>query len=461
MAGSRTLKLSILADVDDLRKKLTTADDDVQGFAGKVEKFGKVAGAAFAAAAAAAGAYAVKLAVDGVKAAIEDEAAQKRLKTALEAATGATNDQVKAIEDQILKTSLATGVADDQLRPAMQRLALATRDTQKAQELLTLALDISAATGKPLEAVTNALGKAYEGNTGALAKLGVGLGAAELKSLGLENATNELQKLFGGAAAAQAGTYQGQIARLQVAFDEAKETLGTKLLPIIQSFINIIVEKVIPNLSKFAAFFNPIKKAIEDNKETFQEFGQFLMDYVVPVLVNGFGKAIAKTAEIAGGVINVIAGIIRVVKSLVSEAIDGINNIIKAYNAVPLLPNIPLISKPSVSVTTPSTPSISTPSIPNVTVPTVTGGGSSTTTTPTTTAGTKTAAASSALANVVSGSFAAGTFRAAESASNNVTVNIGVAGDPEATARTIVDVLNQSSYRGTGGGGGLVGLAVL
>ena len=79
MAGSRTLKLSILADVDDLKKKLATADNDVQGFSGQVEKFGKMAAAAFAAAAAAAAAYAVKIGIDGVKAAIEDEAAQKRL----------------------------------------------------------------------------------------------------------------------------------------------------------------------------------------------------------------------------------------------------------------------------------------------------------------------------------------------------------------------------------------------
>ena len=144
MAGSRTLKLSILADVDDLKKKLDTGSKEVEGFGGKMEKFGKVAAAAFAAAAAAAAAYAVKLAVDGVKAAIEDEAAQKRLANALENVTGATEAQIKAVEEQILKTSLATGVADDQLRPALQRLATATGSVTQSQDLLNLALDISA-----------------------------------------------------------------------------------------------------------------------------------------------------------------------------------------------------------------------------------------------------------------------------------------------------------------------------
>lgn len=83
MSGSRTLKLSILADVDNLKKNLDTGSKEVEGFGGKLEKFGKVAAAAFAAAAAAAAAYAGKLAIEGVKAAIEDEAAQNRLANAL------------------------------------------------------------------------------------------------------------------------------------------------------------------------------------------------------------------------------------------------------------------------------------------------------------------------------------------------------------------------------------------
>ncbi len=145
MAGSRTLKLSILADVDNLKKNLDTGSKEVEGFGGKLEKFGKVAAAAFAAAAAAAAAYAGKLAIEGVKAAIEDEAAQKRLALALQNVTAATDAQIASVEEQILKTSLATGVADDKLRPALQRLAVATGSVERSQELLTLALDVSAA----------------------------------------------------------------------------------------------------------------------------------------------------------------------------------------------------------------------------------------------------------------------------------------------------------------------------
>jgi len=122
MAGSRTLKLSILGDVDNLNKSLKAASNDLDTFGDKIGKAGLAIGAAFAAAAAAAGAYAIKIGVEGVKAAIEDEKAQTQLALALENATGATTAQIAATEKSILQMSLATGVADDQLRPAFDQL---------------------------------------------------------------------------------------------------------------------------------------------------------------------------------------------------------------------------------------------------------------------------------------------------------------------------------------------------
>ena len=343
MAGSRTLKLSILADVDDLRKKLGQSSTEVQTFGDKVSKFGKLAGAAFLAAGVAAGAYASKLAIDGVKAAIEDEAAQVKLAGALERATGATNKQIKATEEQILKLSLATGVSDNNLRPALSRLAVATGDVNKAQDLLTTALDISAQTGKPLEAVSNALGKAYEGNTAALGKLGIGLSSAELKTMSFQDVQGKLTDLFGGAAAANAETYEGRIARLRVAFDEGKEAIGARLLPIIEDLVDLVVNKVVPNLGKFAEMFKPITDAIVRNKETFKDFGKFLVDYVVPVLVVTLGGALKVVGKIAGGIIDIIGNVISGITSAVQVAINAINTVIKAYNAIPILPNIPTI----------------------------------------------------------------------------------------------------------------------
>jgi hypothetical protein len=451
MAGNRTLKLSILADVDDLNKKLKAANGDVEDSAGKLEKFGKVAGAAFLAAAAAAGAYAIKIGVDGVKAAIADEQSQIKLASALENATGATKAQIAATEDSIDKMARATGVADDKLRPALSRLALSTGDVSKAQDLLSLALDISTQTGKPLEGVANALGKAYDGNTAALGKLGIGLSSAELKAMSFTDVQTKLSDLFGGAAAKNAQTFQGRMDRLKVAFDEGVEAIGVKLLPIIEALIKIIIEKVVPGFEKFAKLFDPIKKAIDDNKESFQALGSFIVDYLVPVFTVALGGAISFVAKIAGGVIDIVGGVINVIRNLVSGAIDGINALIKAYNAIPILPNIPTISKPSFTQPTVSAPKVSTPTYTAPTISAPTGGGSTGTTSGT--SGVSAAATAAVTASTSIGSFNAGSFRLAESASMAPVYNINVTGalDKEGVARQIVEIINDSAARGTGG----------
>lgn len=255
MSTSRTLKLNILAETKDLTDGLKKANQQVTSSqSGIAAAFDKVKVAA-AAAAAAAGAYAIKLAVDGVKAAIEDTAAQERLANALRNTTAASDAQIRSVEEQVLQLSLATGVADDQLRPAFQRLATATGDLGQSQNLLNLALDISAATGKNVESVTNALGRAYEGSTTALTRLGIGLSAAEIETLGLEGAIVQLSQTFGGAAAVQAETLQGQIQRLKVSFDETKESIGAALLPILTDLFKSFANFAIPAAQKFADVF--------------------------------------------------------------------------------------------------------------------------------------------------------------------------------------------------------------
>jgi hypothetical protein len=455
MAGNRTLKLSILADVDDLNKKLKAANGDVQNSATQLEKFGKVAGAAFLAAAAAAGAYAVKIGVDGVKAALADEQSQVKLASALENATNATKAQIAATEDSIDKMARATGVADDQLRPALARLALSTNSTSKAQELLSLALDISTQTGKPLEGVANALGRAYDGNTTSLGKLGVGLSSAELKAMTFTDVQRKLSDLFGGAAAKNAETYQGRMDRLKVAFDESVEAIGYRLLPILQSLIDIILNKIVPGFEKFAKLFDPIRKAIDDNKESFQALGSFIVDYIVPVFTVALGGAISFVAKIAAGVVDIVGGVINVIRNLVSGAIDGINALIKAYNAIPILPNIPTVSKPSFTQPTVSAPKVSTPTYTAPTISAPTGGGS-TGTTSGGSVGVKTASTAAAAASTAIGSFDVGRFRMAENATSGDTYNITVTGafDKEGVARQIVEILNDSNARGGGGGSG-------
>ena len=498
MAGSRTLKLSILGDVDNLNKSLKTATADVETFGDKMGKVGKVIGAAFVAAAAAAGAYAIKIGVEGVKAAIEDEKAQTQLALALENATGATKAQIAATEQSILQMSLATGVADDQLRPALGRLVRSTGDITKAQDLLSTALDVSTATGKPLETVANALGKAYEGNTTALGKLGLGISAAQLKTMSFTDVQSRLSDLFGGAAARNADTYAGRIARMQVAFDEAKETIGFALLPILEKVINFINQNALPAINAFSnafslgggglggyitevgnlisAVFTPIinglvkafgyvKQAIGDNLETFKTFGAFIATYLAPVIGTVLGGALQVAGKIAGGVIDVIAGVVKILNGLISGAVAGINALISAYNAIPFLPNVSKISTPTVSVPSIKTPTVSTvsPTIPSISAPS--GGGA-------TTSGGGVARAASAAASVAAsvarggGAFTdsqnaarlaamgGGGFTDSQNAARiNITVNGAI--DKEGTARTIVDTLNNSFYRGTNGAASL------
>jgi hypothetical protein len=462
MAASRTLKLSILADVDDLKKKLDTGANEVEGFGGKLEKFGKVAAAAFAAAAAAAAAYAGKLAIEGVKAAIEDEAAQKRLALALQNVTAATDAQIASVEEQILKTSLATGVADDKLRPALQRLAVATGSVEKSQELLTLALDVSAATGKDVETVSNALGKAYEGNTASLARLGIGLSSAEIKTLGLEGTVKQLASTFGGAAATQANTFEGQIERLKVAFDETKESVGAALLPTLQNLLNFFINTVIPKFIQFKdAALQPVQDAIERNREALTTLGTIIKDFVIPLILNGFGDALRFLGKIAGGILDVIGAVVNGIKSAVSFAIDSINALIRAYNAIPILPNVSTISKPSFTTSSPSTSVPSLPSTPKITTPSV----PSTATTPTTpkvTTPTTTATTPIVTTTIVpSGkaipsNFDVAAVRAGEE-QGNVIINVNAPSviDEEGFTRAVVLALNNSTNRGTTGAGDL------
>ena len=324
--GNRTLKLSILADVDDLKKKLGEADKAVEGNSSKISEFGKKAAAAFAVAAAAAVAYGTKLAIDGVKAAIEDEQAQLRLAAALKSATGATEDQIAATEAYILKTSLATGVADDQLRPAFQRLAVSTKDVNEAQKLLNLSLDIAKGRGLDLETVANALGRAQDGNTTALGRLGLGLSKAELSTLSFTQVQERLSDLYGGAAAANAETFQGKIDRLKVGFDEAKESLGVALLPAVEQFIGFLNTTGIPALNAFIAGLTG-DQGLTAGLAQSQKGAET------------FGKAIGALADILKGFINFVREVIGGLTELANQAIRVVN-IIKPGADVGYIPNV-------------------------------------------------------------------------------------------------------------------------
>jgi hypothetical protein len=225
----------------------------------------------------------------------------------------------------ILKTSLATGVADDKLRPAFQRLAVSTKDTVEAQKLLNLALDISKGKGIELETVANALGRAQDGNTTALGRLGLGLSKAELSTLSFTEVQSKLSDLYGGAAAANAETFQGKIDRLKVGFDEAKESLGVALLPQVEKFISFLNESGIPTLNAFIAGLTGtggMSDALSQTESNAQLFG----------------KGIASLVGIISGFITFIREAIGLLTSFANQLIS-VANIVPGVN-IGSIPNI-------------------------------------------------------------------------------------------------------------------------
>jgi hypothetical protein len=375
MAGIPKVKITFDADFDELKRGVKGAENEVQSFGDRMGKFGKIAGAAFAAAGAAALAYGAVLLKQGVESAIADEKAQAKLATTLQNVTSATDAQIAAVENQILQTSLLTGLTDDELRPSFERLVRATKDSDEALRLQSVAVDVAAGSGKSLEAVSNAMAKAAEGQTASLAKLGIGLTSAELKTMSMDEITKQLAATFGGQAAVQADTFAGKMARLRVAFDEGKETVGSFVLDAITPLINTVVNTVIPALAKFvdsvggkdgltAVFstyvdtakkvfipifegikfaFDQVKDAVMANKEEFAALFEFLSKYIAPLLggvlkiaIQGIGIALGIVIEIVG---TLIGGFERLF-AIIGKVIGKIQDMIKLFRNNPAVQGI-------------------------------------------------------------------------------------------------------------------------
>jgi hypothetical protein len=213
-------------------------------FAGKVAK-------SFGIAAAASAAFAIKIGTDAVKGAMADQKQQVALATALRNTTGATNEAIAATVKYLDAKELLVGVDNEELIPSLQTLIQATKDVTQAQILQNLALDISAGTGKNLEAVSLALAKALGGNVGALTRLGVPLDAAAVKSKDLNAILLSLGETFAGQAGKRAETFEFRMMRLQLAFNQVLDQLGYAFIPVLENFAQILMTKVIPAVQTF------------------------------------------------------------------------------------------------------------------------------------------------------------------------------------------------------------------
>ncbi len=262
---------------------------------GAMTTFGAIAGTVAVGVVAVGGAL-----YDAAQAAAQDQKSSAALDKTLQSVTKSTKKQVDAAEDWIDKLQRASGVADDTLRPALAQLVRATGDVTQSEKMLQLALDISAGTGRDLQSVTIALGKAYGGNTAGLAKLGVAVKDTHGKTLSYSAIVDKLSQQFSGQATAAANTYEGKMARLGIAFDEFKESIGYKVLPILESFADWMTTTGEPALERMTAalqeYLAPalaqVRKSFADMGRTVKENKQFFDDLAtvgIPVLKAGFG----------------------------------------------------------------------------------------------------------------------------------------------------------------------------
>ena len=514
MAGqSRTLKLALLADVANFTKDLGKAGDSTKDLGDKSSEFGKKAAVAFAAAGAAIGAFAVA----SIKAAAEDEAGQKKLEETIRNTTNATAEQIAGIDKYITKQSIATATTDDIIRPALSRLLRSTGDLTKAQELLTLSQEIAAATGKPLQAVTDAVAKSFDGSNTALTKLGVGIDAATLKTLTFDQTQALLNKTFDGFIENQSETAAFKFEQLSIAIGETKEQVGAALLPAVKSLTDYILLNVVPVVQSFVDGLtgqdDSLNSALTKSQASAIEWGKKVRSVIETVIkfkdqliiVGAVIAGIFITSKIAAGVAATIAAIKTLILAynlLKSSAI--VAGVAQAFALNPLLgvgavalaagviAGAVALAKSS-DGELPGTPGISgfSGTMPNG-QPFVTGGssgGSGATTGGTGGSGGSTGGGVTTKGSVIkidpSIAAASKDFNDASknlnavldkiNASNfiadpmtdyldartgdviNLTVNGAI--DPEGTARTIVNTLNNSFYRGTGGAGNLVSLA--
>ena len=297
-------------------------------------------------AAAAVGALTVALG-DAVKAAIDDTAAQEKLAGQLVRTTGATDAQIKANEDWISTQGKLLGYTDDQLRPALSKLATQTHDLTKAQEGVALAMDIATATGKPLETVTSALEKAYGGNEKALAKLSPELKDMIKSGMSLDEVMGVLSTTFGGAASEAANTTAGKFKLMKISIDETKESIGASLMP--------VVEAVLPYLQSMAKWAqdNPgvftiiagtigaiaVSILAVNTAMALNPFG--LIAVGIGILVTGIGIAYTKFEGFRNLVRNVVNGLSDYFEFMANNWIKATNILIKGINLISPFKDIP------------------------------------------------------------------------------------------------------------------------
>jgi len=265
--------------------------------------------------------------LDAAKAASADQKSMQLLNSQLSKNTKATSAQIKNNDNFIQGLSNQVGIVDDELRPAQARLARATGSVEKSQKLLKLSLDASVVSGKPLATVSQAMARAFTGNTSALTKM-----FPELKKS--KDLFGDLEKTVGGAAEAQASPFD----KLNVAMDNLKEKLGVIILPLIVDFIDSMMKPggAIDQVGKFLDDVSNPKteagKTFLDIKKAVGETIQGVKDFFA---LFGNGDAMKGFANIATSLIKMLPALLALKAIMVlANSAKAIQNLILAMTAI-------------------------------------------------------------------------------------------------------------------------------
>ena len=220
MAGMTDLAIRIATTMD--ATGINKADKSVKKLDKTIKQLGRTLGVTLGATAM------VAYGKAAVKAFAEDEAAARRLATAVD---NLGLSFFKAdVDTFIAQTERSAAILDDELRPAMQSLLTTTGSLTRSQELLNNAIQISRASGIALGTVVEDLNKGYVGVTRGLIKYNTGLTRAELQTKSFNEILGVILAKSAGAADEYLTTTAYKMDVLKVATANAQETIGSGLV---------------------------------------------------------------------------------------------------------------------------------------------------------------------------------------------------------------------------------------
>lgn len=307
MSNTRKLVVEILGDAKGMTKATKEAESGLAAFESKVGKLGSALAGVFA------GGALLSFGKQAAQAALEDQRAQERLAKTLQNVTQATREQVSAVEAYISKTESQYAVIDDELRPAFETLVRATKDVGQAQQLMQLALDVSAGSGKSLQEVSVALVKAMGGQMRGLKDLGIQVKTTSGDTASFADVQAQLNAMFGGQAAAAADSQTGRMKKMQIEYENVKESIGKALLPMMIQLAGVA--------TTLFGWFNNLSEGTQQFVVNLVAFGAAAFTAVkafgvMQVALAGLGTTVTASLPELTVLAGVIAGMALVVSKL-------------------------------------------------------------------------------------------------------------------------------------------------